>query len=83
MGFVRCMGMSEDDIEFEDSASLLDECQPVIEYLDGWKSDVSNIRKWDDLPENAKKYISYIEKAIGCPIKYISVGQERDAYIER
>ena len=63
--------------------SLLDECKPVIEYLDGWKADVSNIRKWEDLPENAKKYILYIEKAIGCPIKYISVGQERNAYIER
>ena len=63
--------------------TLLSECEPVIEYMDGWKCDVSNIRKWEDLPENAKKYILYIEKAIGCPIKLISVGQERNAYIER
>lgn len=73
-------GQEIDDFPFP---SLLDECKPVIEYLDGWKTDVSNIRKWEDLPENAKKYILYIEKAIGCPIKYISVGQERNAYIER
>ena len=73
-------GKEIDDFPFP---SLLDECKPVIEYLDGWKTDVSNIRKWKDLPENAKKYILYIEKAIGCPIKYISVGQERNAYIER
>ena len=44
---------------------------------------ISHIRRWFDLPEEAKKYILYIEKAIGCPIKYISVGQERNAYIER
>ena len=73
-------GKEIDDFPFP---SLLDECKPVIEYLPGWKSDVSNIRNWDDLPENAKKYILYIEKAIGCPIKYISVGQERNAYIKR
>ena len=48
-----------------------------------WQKDISNVRTWEDLPENAKKYILYIEKAIGCPIKYISVGQERNAYIKR
>ena len=73
-------GKEIDDFPFP---SLLDECKPVIEYMDGWKCDVSNIRKWDDLPEQAKKYIEFIEKAIGCPIKYISVGQERNAYIKR
>jgi adenylosuccinate synthase len=62
---------------------LLEDCSPVIEYLDGWKCDVSKVRKWEDLPKNAQKYILYIEKAIGCPIKYISVGQERNAYIKR
>ena len=73
-------GQEIDDFPFP---SLLDECKPVIEYMDGWKCDVSNIRNWDDLPKAAKKYIEFIEKAIGCPIKYISVGQERNAYIKR
>lgn len=59
----------------------LDTAKPVIEYFDGWKCDVSGIRKWEDLPENAKKYIEYIEKEINCPIKYISVGPERDSII--
>ena len=63
--------------------SLLEECEPVIEYLDGWKEDISNIRKWEDLPKNAKVYVEYIEKCINCHIKYVSVGQERNAYIER
>ena len=63
--------------------SLLEDCEPVIEYLDGWKGDISHIRKWEDLPKNAKLYVEYIEKCINCHIKYVSVGQERNAYIER
>lgn len=73
-------GKEIDDFPFP---SLLNECKPVIEYLPGWKEDVSNARKWEDLPIEARRYIEYIEKAIGCPIKYISVGQERNAYIKR
>ena len=55
----------------------------VIEYLDGWGTDVSKARKWEDLPENAQKYVLYIEEQIGCPIKYVSVGPERDSIIIR
>ena len=62
---------------------LLEDCTPVYEYLDGWQCDISKVRKWEDLPKNAQKYVEYIERYIGCPIKYISVGQERNAYIER
>ncbi len=57
--------------------------EPVIEYLDGWGTDVSKARKWEDLPENAQKYVLYIEEQIGCPIKYVSVGPERDSIIIR
>ncbi len=45
-------------------------------------SDVSGCRKLEELPENAVKYVKYIEKQMGCPIKYISVGAEREQYIE-
>ena len=62
---------------------LLEDCKPVIEYLDGWNVDISKVTKWEDLPINARKYVEYIEKNIGCPIKYISVGPERNAYIKR
>ncbi len=61
----------------------LNDCKPVIEYMDGWETDISGIRKWEALPENARKYVEYVEKQIGCFIKYVSVGPERDAYIER
>ena len=61
----------------------LDDAKPVIEYFDGWKCDISNVRKFEDLPEAAKKYVLYIEEQIGCPIKYVSVGAERDSIIYR
>ncbi len=62
---------------------LLDQAEPYVEYLDGWGCDISKIRTWDELPENAKKYVEYIEKNIGCRISYVSVGPERDACIMR
>lgn len=61
----------------------LDDARPVIEYFDGWKCDVSSAKKWSDLPKAAQDYVDYIEKAIGCPITYISVGPERDSIIIR
>lgn len=63
--------------------TALNACKPVIEYFDGWKCDISKITRWEDLPENAKKYVEYIEKEIGCYIKYVSVGPERDSIIIR
>ena len=61
----------------------LSHAEPVIEYFDGWKCDVSGIRRWEDLPKAAQDYINFIEEQIGCPIKYISVGAERDSIIIR
>ena len=63
--------------------TALSHAKPVIEYFDGWKCDVSGIRRWEDLPKAAQDYINFIEKQIGCPIKYISVGAERDSIIIR
>ena len=60
----------------------LAEAKPVYEYFDGWQCDISGCRSFDTLPENAQKYVRYIEKAVECPIEYVSVGAERDAYIK-
>ena len=57
--------------------------KPEIKYFKGWKKDISNLRKWDDLPKEAQEYVNYIEGQIGCPIKYVSVGPERDSIIIR
>ncbi len=63
------------------SGPALMKAKPVYEYLDGFKCDVSKCRKKEDLPKNALKYIEYIENNVGCKIKYVSVGAERDAYV--
>ena len=56
--------------------------KPVYEYLEGFGADVSKCRKKEDLPEAALNYIRYIEKAMGVPVKYVSVGPSRNDYIE-
>lgn len=63
------------------SGEALNIAKPVIEYMDGWCCPTTGCRKYEDLPENARKYIEYIEKAVDCHIKYISVGAEREAII--
>ena len=61
---------------------VLDQCKPVFEKIKGWKCDISKCRKKEDLPQEALDYIRYIERACECKIRYVSVGAERDAYIE-
>ena len=61
---------------------VLDECKPVFKTVKGWNKDISKCRKKEDLPQEALDYIAFIEKACDCHIKYVSVGAERDAYIE-
>ena len=63
--------------------TLLASAKPVIEYVPGWKSDISGARRWDDLPKAAQDYVNLIQNAVGAPITYISVGPERDSYIHR
>lgn len=58
----------------------LNAAKPVYEYLDGWKTDISGCRSFDELPENAQKYVKYIERMTECNIKYVSVGAGRDEY---
>lgn len=59
----------------------LDIAKPVYETVKGWNCDISGCRKKEDLPSEAYTYIKTIEKLVGCPIKYVSVGAEREAYI--
>jgi len=73
-------GEQTDDFPFP---SKLGDAKPVIEYMDGWKCDISGVRKWEDLPVEAQKYVEYIEANIGCRIGYVSVGPERESIIIR
>ena len=61
----------------------LSQAKPVIEYMDGWKCDISGVRTWEELPKAAQDYVLMIERAIGCPITYVSVGPERESIIVR
>lgn len=61
--------------------SVLKKAKPVIEYFDGWKCDISNVRTWEELPKQAQDYVNFIENEIGCRIKYISVGPERNSIV--
>ena len=61
---------------------VLDECKPVFEKVKGWNCDISGCRKKEDLPKEALDYIRFIEKACECKVRYVSVGAERDAYVE-
>ena len=66
---------------FPSDIDELNAAKPVYEYLPGFHCDVSGCRSKEDLPGAALDYIRYIEKAINCPIKYVSVGAEREACI--
>mgnify|MGYP004463008245 FL=1 len=59
----------------------LNRAKPVIEYVGGF-GDVSACRTYEELPAAAKDYIRYLENAVGCKIRYISVGAGRDEYVE-
>ena len=63
--------------------TALNRAKPVFETLEGWSCDISGARRWEDLPEAARRYVEYIEARVGCPIRYVSVGPERDAIILR
>ena len=76
----RLDGKITDEFPFP---ALLNDAEPVVEYLDGWKCDISGVRIWEDLPVQAQKYVLYLEQAIGCHIGYVSVGPERDSIILR
>ena len=76
----RLDGKITDEFPFP---ALLNDAEPVVEYLDGWKCDISGVRTWEDLPVQAQKYVLYLEQAIGCPIGYVSVGAERESLIIR
>lgn len=62
---------------FED----LDSYEPVVEYLPGWEHDISNCKSWEQLPENARAYVNYIEKQMKYQIEFISTGAERNQYL--
>jgi adenylosuccinate synthase len=66
---------------FTTNIEILENCKPVYEELPGWKEDISTIKDFNKLPENAKKYIKRIEKLLRIPACVVSLGPERDQTI--
>lgn len=62
---------------------VLEDCKPVYIELPGWDEPINEVRKFEELPKNARNYVLEIENRIGCPIRYISVGPERNSLIVR
>ena len=67
---------------FPASATDLEKCQPVYEELDGWQTDTTHIRKFNELPAEAKKYITRLEELIGCRMNIVCVGPRREQTIQ-
>ncbi|KAJ4406628.1 Adenylosuccinate synthase [Gnomoniopsis sp. IMI 355080] len=68
---------------FPADPSLLERVEVVYHEMPGWKSKTSETRKWEDLPKAAQEYVEYIEKFVGCKIKWIGTGKDREDMIVR
>ncbi|MDC7286695.1 adenylosuccinate synthase [Blautia schinkii] len=65
------------------TTTLLEKAKPVLKTLPGWKSDIRGIKNYEELPENCRKYIEFVEEQIGFPITMISNGPGRNDIIYR
>ncbi len=79
-----CVAYEVDGERVEDFpvGERLERAKPIYEYVEGFKEDVSGCRTIESLPQAALDYVRYIESAVGCKVKYLSVGPERNAYID-
>ncbi|MBI2658524.1 adenylosuccinate synthetase [Candidatus Woesearchaeota archaeon] len=66
---------------FTTNMKILQNCQPVYEEFDGWWDDITKVRSYDKLPNNAKKYLRRIEELLKVPISIVSVGPKREQTI--
>ena len=80
-----CVGYEIDGVVTRDFPTTvkLAKAKPVYENLPGWKQEIRGIRNYDELPENCRRYIEFIEKEIGVPITLVSNGPGRDEIIRR
>ena len=67
--------------DFPGDIDILDKCQPVYEELAGWRTPISDTRRYKQLPDPARQYITRLEDLLSCPVSIISVGANRDQSI--
>jgi adenylosuccinate synthase len=68
--------------EFPGDLDALERAVPQYEWFEGWKTDTTGVRRWDDLPGAARRYLYRLEELVGAPIRYVSVGTRRDQIID-
>ncbi len=80
-----CVGYEINGKEHQDfpNTTYLYQAKPILKKLPGWKSDVSGIRKWEELPQECQEYVNEIERQIGFPITLVSNGPGREDIIRR
>lgn len=81
-----CVGYNKDGQvinSFPASLNELSKCQPIYEVFEPWNEDISNIKSFDELPQNAKKYLNRIEELVGVKIGLIGIGKDREQIIKR
>jgi adenylosuccinate synthase len=81
-----CIGYKIDGQKIENfpaSVAMLEKCEPVYEDMEGWEKPTNDIRKFKDLPTNAKRYVERLEELIDRPVSLISVGKHREQTIVR
>ncbi len=66
---------------FPPEIKILENCKPVYKEFEGWNEDITKVKKYDDLPNNAKKYVNFIIDYLGCKYIVISVGVDREETI--
>jgi len=69
--------------DFPHDYEVLCHAKPVYEQMPGWQKPISGVRDYQKLPVEARRYIERMEQLVGVPIKYISIGSERDEIIVR
>ena len=81
-----CVGYRLPDgkvIDWVPDTPLLERVEPVYETWPGWLAPTGEARRWEDLPENARRYLARIEELVGVPIRYVSVGPRREQLVVR
>jgi adenylosuccinate synthase len=80
-----CVAYQEGDTVYSDlpyGPAHLSPFQAIFEDLPGWKEDIREIRRWEDLPAQARDYILHIEELSGIPVRLVSVGPEREQVVD-
>ena len=76
---------TEDGKRLEDfpATPVLMHCKPILETLPGWKSDIRGLKRYEDLPENCRRYVEYVESVCQVPVHMVSNGPKRSEMIYR